>query len=540
MVPQPDDPQSQNEETYEQLISLIENSQGRLAPIIVACDDAALRQRIILRYESEARQVQIRPYRIVLGQEPSLQTGLKTLKQQDDYLQRGGAAVFTVTGAEVLLRVKLHPQEEQSELDKFFGYLQWTREGLREFRYPIVLWVTQRILRELSRRAPDFWSWRKAVLRFANESLHAPRLPIIAEQPQRSLENSKAEFLPPLAELQAEIAELTQRDPDAPNLATLYDRLGQVYAQRIRQGIAQDLHQEREQTIAAFQKAIDRYRTQANQSAELWALNRLGNFFDSQSRYPEEISSCLKGISYYEKSLRIAREIGDHQGEATSLNNLGNAYYSLGQYQRAIDFYQQSLEIQREIGDRQREATSLNNLGNAYYSLGKYQQTINHFQQLLEIQREIDIRKGIPQENRQGEASFLNGLGSVYASSRQYQWAIDFFQQSLEIFREIGDCQGEATSLNGLGNAYSELGQYPQAIDFYQQSLEIFREIGDREGEASSLNNLGNAYGKLGQYQWAIDFYQQSLEISRAIGDCQREADAQFNLTWVLVQPKHP
>lgn len=81
MVPPPDNPTAHNAELYDQLISLIENSQGRLAPIIVSCEDNALRQRIILRYESEARQAQIRPYRIVLGQEPSLRAGLQTLKQ---------------------------------------------------------------------------------------------------------------------------------------------------------------------------------------------------------------------------------------------------------------------------------------------------------------------------------------------------------------------------------------------------------------------------------------------------------------------------
>ncbi|MGV2390913.1 MAG UNVERIFIED_CONTAM: tetratricopeptide repeat protein [Microcystis novacekii LVE1205-3] len=32
----------------------------------------------------------------------------------------------------------------------------------------------------------------------------------------------------------------------------------------------------------------------------------------------------------------MARDIGDLEGEADSLGNLGNAYLSLGQYQKAI------------------------------------------------------------------------------------------------------------------------------------------------------------------------------------------------------------
>ncbi|MFB8792017.1 MAG: tetratricopeptide repeat protein [Potamolinea sp.] len=47
----------------------------------------------------------------------------------------------------------------------------------------------------------------------------------------------------------------------------------------------------------------------------------------------------------YQQSLEITREIGARSGIASSLNNLGNAYHSQGQYQQAIDYHQQSLEI---------------------------------------------------------------------------------------------------------------------------------------------------------------------------------------------------
>jgi len=252
-----------------------------------------------------------------------------------------------------------------------------------------------------------------------------------------------------------------------------------------------------------------------NASSQINILNELGIAYRSLSEYN-------RAIEFDQQALEISRKIGDRNGEASSLNGLGNAYDSLSQYQQAIQFHQQSLEIKREIGDRDDEASSLNNLGEAYRNLGQYQQAINFYQQSLEIFREIG--------DRNGEASSLMNLGNAYNSLGQYQQAINFYQQSLEIFREIGDRNGEALSLNNLGIAYNSLGQYQQAINFYQQSLEIFREIGDRNGEASSLGNLGNAYHSLGQYQQAINFYQQSLEIEREIGDRNGEATALMNL----------
>ncbi|WP_204150850.1 tetratricopeptide repeat protein [Leptolyngbya sp. CCY15150] len=494
--------QEQNAATYEALISLIENSQGRLAPIIVACDDWLLRQRIIEQYETEARQAQIQPYRVRLGQEPSVRAALAKLKDEHDYLQQGGEAVFTITGAEVLLRITLKPEDKQSELDKFFGYLQWTREGLREFRYPIVLWVTYRILKDMSRRAPDFWSWRKAVLRFVTET--EPAISTVAQPslPTSSITPQSNDFLPPLNELQAEIQQLEATAPTSPNLATLYDQLGRVYAHRVESGTATNLEQEQTAAIAAFQTAIHHYQQFDRKSAQAAALNRLGSFLQSQSRF-------IDAITFYQQSLELAREIGDRHGEAASLCNLGIAYDSLGQYQQAINFQQQSLAIEREIGDRHGEASSLGNLGIAYDSLGQYQQAIDFHQQHYAISHEIG--------DRHGEANSLGNLGNAYQSLGQYQQAIDFHQQHYAISHEIGDRNGEANSLGNLGNAYQSLGQYQQAIDFYQQSLEITREIGDRHGEGASLLNMGNALVQLDQHDEALQSYQQALVIYEAL-----------------------
>ena len=230
------------------------------------------------------------------------------------------------------------------------------------------------------------------------------------------------------------------------------------------------------------------------------------------------LSEYNRAIEFYQQALELSRKIADRNGEANSVTGLGNAHNSVAQYQQAINFYQQSLEIHREIGDRDGEASSLMSLGVAYNLLGQYQQAFYLYQQALEIFREIG--------DRLGEACSLGNLGEVYRLLSQYQEAFHLYQQALEIFREIGDHHGEVNCLINLGNTYNSLGHYQQAIHYHQQSLEICREIGDRNGEANSLMGLGNAYKSLGQYQQGIQFYQQSLVICREIGDRNGEANS--------------
>ena len=61
--------------------------------------------------------------------------------------------------------------------------------------------------------------------------------------------------------------------------------------------------------------------------------------------------------------LKIAQEIGDRSGEGAAYGNLGCAYQSLGDYQKAIEYHEKRLKIAQEIGDRSWRRSSYGNLG---------------------------------------------------------------------------------------------------------------------------------------------------------------------------------
>ncbi len=511
-----------HEDTYDRLIAAIETSQGRLAILIAVCDGRSLREQVIRSYEAEARQAQIAPYRIELSWGGSIRGKLLELRQAHIYLQEGGEAVVTVTGAELLPGYNLTAEDVgKTPLEEFFGYLQWTREGMREFPFPVVLWLNHRLMKEISFKAPDFWSWRKGVFWFSEESETIAEFttPVFSSDPRGGdarltlgqTEQTSDKFLPPLVELQETIAELETTDPDSTNLATLYESLGDIYEQLIQKGKSPNPQQDAAQGFQAFRQAISRYRTQNAPSSQTTALLKLGNFLLDQSRFTEALEA-------FQEMLTIARQTADRWSEGAALSGLGLAYHRLGQINRAIDFHQQRLTIAREIGDRGGEGTELGNLGIAYNNLGQYDRAIDFHQQHLSIARELG--------DRRGEGTALGGLGIAYSNLGQCDRAIDFSQQHLTIAREIGDRRGEGNALGNLGITYRNLGQIKRAIDFYQQQLTITREIGDRRGEGNALGNLGDAYKGLGQYDQGINFHQQHLSIARELGDRWGEGTA--------------
>jgi tetratricopeptide (TPR) repeat protein len=190
-----------------------------------------------------------------------------------------------------------------------------------------------------------------------------------------------------------------------------------------------------------------------------------------------DIDSFLTLRGYYAKQVEIyTRLVNRWQLEQTqqwkyiaSLTSLGNAYYFLGQYQKAIAFYHQSLEIQLAISDKYGEAGSLMGWGNAYNFLGQYQKAIAFYHQSLEITQAIGYKKG--------EANSLGNLGSAYCSLAQYQQAISFLLQSLEIHRAIDDKEGEANSLINLGGAYLQVGRTKEGFAAFYRAMEILQEL---------------------------------------------------------------
>ena len=225
----------------------------------------------------------------------------------------------------------------------------------------------------------------------------------------------------------------------------------------------------------------------------------------------ESLGNYEKAIEFHQRSLSIAKEIGEKGSEGAAYTNLGNAYHSLGDYKKAIEFHQQSLSIAKEIGEKGSKAAAYTNLGSVYHSLADYQKAIKFHQQSLIIAKETG-EKGT-------EVKAYTNLGCAYDSLGDYVKAIEFHQQSLSIAKEIGEKGSKAAAYTNLGSVYHSLADYQKAIKFHQQSLIIAKETGEKGTEVKAYTNLGCVYDSLGDYEKAIEFHQQSLSIAKEIGD---------------------
>jgi hypothetical protein len=148
-----------NQETYDRLIVSLEAGIGSLQIFLAVCDGDDQKAEIIRRYEQELSP-SIQSYQVYLDSlEPSLRQAVA------DAVSSFENTIVTVLGAEALGFL-----EQYEPLKKFLGYLQWTREALRELHLPIILWIPTNILKLIAKKSPDFWSWCNGIFQFQVES----------------------------------------------------------------------------------------------------------------------------------------------------------------------------------------------------------------------------------------------------------------------------------------------------------------------------------------------------------------------------------
>lgn len=213
----------------------------------------------------------------------------------------------------------------------------------------------------------------------------------------------------------------------------------------------------------------------------------LGHFWDIRDHFTEGLVWLERAL---EKSVAAPRQL-----RAKALRAAGVLAWCQGKYEQAKGLQQESLKIYQEIGDTQGIAMSLNNLGNILYNQGDYEAARDFHRQSLVIRRGVEDKHGI--------AVSLNNLGNVALDQSDYQGARRLYRQSLAIRREIGDQHGIAVSLHNLGMVLQNQGDYERARRLYEESLEITRAIGDKKMIAHSISQLAGIVRAEGQLKRA-------------------------------------
>ncbi|XP_039590954.1 G-protein-signaling modulator 2 isoform X2 [Polypterus senegalus] len=260
-----------------------------------------------------------------------------------------------------------------------------------------------------------------------------------------------------------------------------------------------------------------------------------------------KLSDYRAGVSFFEAAIQVGTE--DLQILSAIYSQLGNAYFHLHDYSKALEYHHHDLTLTRTIGDQLGEAKASGNLGNTLKVLGRFDEAIVCCQRHLDISTEFN--------DKVGEARSLYNFGNVYhAKGKSICWtgadpgefpeeatvalqkATEYYEANLLIVKELGDRAAQGRTYGNLGNTHYLLGNFRKAVTSHEQRLLIAKEFGDKAAERRAYCNLGNAYIFLGEFEVASEHYKRTLQLARQLKDRAVEAQACYSLgnTYTLLQ----
>lgn len=222
--------------------------------------------------------------------------------------------------------------------------------------------------------------------------------------------------------------------------------------------------------LESYHEALKINRETRDTSGISTNLANLGNLYHELSNYP-------KALEYYEKALKMHIQIGKKTGEVISLSNIGSLYFNnLHDKSMAMTYFQKSLNIAREIGFRSMIATNFYHLGDLYGELTRYSESLDYFRKALRIDKEIGRKSRIVLDRRGIVEWFINvpdsTLKLVHVKPEdRYATALQYADSTMLLAKEIGSIDLEEELWKQLSVLYAQQNKYKNAHEAYKNYI---------------------------------------------------------------------
>ena len=470
----PEDINVANEQSLRKLSWAIEASQGEFALMFARCNYAQSRTKLVKRLRA------ICPVHI---QEIRLQASAKTLftsiRDELGSKQPEALMVFGLESVKDLTQVLISANKVREEFRK-------------TFKFPLILWVNDKILKQLFRIAPDFESWATTteffissndlitLLQKATDQFFKAILDIgvgqVLGEPVLGYEISSLHR----DELEAIQQDLEGVEIDQELLAELEFLLGQVVSHSM------------ETTWRHYERSLQLWPKSYNLIHHAALLFHMGLWWRKyavlhRDKYEE---ACLEAKGYLQKSLEILRQNEQPALEAKFMNALGEVLQRLEQWDEVEALAQRALNLHQTYSEPTRLAHDYGLLADAALSKPNWEKAKQYSEQALRILTEAEkatLEGEVSLEHQRREAAWKYQQGFYCLSLAR---ALDGLGQKEEAIQTLESARRNANPrydphlyiriLRELRNLYFESGEYLNAFDIKQERQSVEQQYGFR------------------------------------------------------------
>ncbi len=221
------------------------------------------------------------------------------------------------------------------------------------------------------------------------------------------------------------------------------------------------------------------------------------------------------GIKYLYKSLEIADSIKYFYGKCLAYNYLGVNYRNIGYYSTAILFYKDGLNIAIKHNFTNQIAFGYNNLGNLYYFLNLYKKALTNLHKADSVAKIIS--KSDKEEAYRIKGYVYNNIGQVYLSLKNTDSAIYYARKSLENWKKTKYTEKFGVEYRLLANAFLQKNDLSKCRIFLDSTQKYFKINTDVIFKAEFYRIFGEYFFKSGKIDSALTYLNMAQNFSESV-----------------------
>jgi len=208
-------------------------------------------------------------------------------------------------------------------------------------------------------------------------------------------------------------------------------------------------------------------------------LNNISNIYI-------KLKDWKAALKYQEEALAIKEKLGFPLPIARSLDNLGVIHKNMLNYGEALKNCKKALALKEEMEGKENSIeNTLNNLGNIYMRIGDYENSLIYHQRSLNVCLE--------QDNQVGVGRAYHNIANVKYKTKKYTEAIPLALKSLDIAQQRKNLSTRMIRYELLADIHKAMGNHKEALMYSNSfnllkdsiySIENLRKVAELENES--------------------------------------------------------
>jgi predicted ATPase/DNA-binding SARP family transcriptional activator/DNA-binding NarL/FixJ family response regulator len=179
-------------------------------------------------------------------------------------------------------------------------------------------------------------------------------------------------------------------------------------------------------------------------------------------------------------------------GRVRALVHAGWMAWERADFERSTRFSEEALALSRKLGDKEGAATALHNLGMVtIYDQMRAEEAQALFEESLALRRELG--------DKAGASRTLQRMGLISVVQHDFERAAALYEETLALGREAGDKVAVSIALWLGGLAFLGLGDHDKVGKLCEKGLDLARQLGHTHVVALILHVLAASAGQQGR-----------------------------------------